>query len=150
MARTKRTRSGRFTKQSRRRASKTGLNLMNTLEAYLLLDAVSRNVAGTGIVPFFTSTSGGGSSFVITFREVIDGLTGGKAGIWGPTATSAGIDATIGGVFGRNIKANWMPLAASMIGIPIGFKLAKKIGRPVLTRTRKMLKDAGLKGTVTV
>lgn len=94
--------------------------------------------------------SGGGNSFIITARELVDGLSGGGAGIYGPSATKAGIDATIGGVFARNAKKNWIPLTASMIGIPLGFRFAKKIGRPVLTRTRKMLKDAGLKGTVTV
>jgi len=49
-----------------------------------------------------------------------------------------------------NRDLQWAMVAGQMIAIPLAFKFGKKLARPALTRTRKLLKDAGLKGTVTV
>jgi len=49
-----------------------------------------------------------------------------------------------------NRPNKWVSVAGQMVLIPMGFRLGKKLARPALTRTRALLKQAGLKGTVTV
>ena len=114
------------------------------------MNAVTTNAFSLPLSEFLMGDKNPGS-FNLTLKEIVGGLTGlGSDGIYGPSATKAGIEASIGGVVKRNLGKNWMSLAASMVTIPVGFRFAKKLGRPVLTRTRRLLKDAGLKGTITV
>lgn len=47
-----------------------------------------------------------------------------------------------------NIKQNWGFGLLGMVGIPIGFRLGKKLARPAISRTNRLLGDVGLKGTV--
>jgi len=116
----------------------------------LLLNAVTKGFADLPLNHFIMGDPTP-NSFDLTLKEIIGGLTGfGSDGIYGPSAKKAGIDASIAGVLGHNLKKNWMMMAGQMILIPAGFRIGKKLARPALTRTRRLLKDAGLKGTVTV
>ena len=112
----------------------------------MVANSVSKNVTGAGLVEFFTSKTGGDGSFTITARELVDYLTGGNAGIYGPSAVRAGIDATPQGVMLRNIKENWMPLTASVVLIPVIAGVATKLLRkPIILPANRMLKSMGLK-----
>jgi hypothetical protein len=114
-------------------------------ESILIANAFSQAAFQVSLMQFFTEKSGSGGSFHLNIREVIDGLTGGGAGIYGPTASKVGVDATVGGVVVHNLKKNWMPLLAQMIGIPLGFKVAKKfLRRPVLNPANRLLRSAGI------
>ena len=103
-----------------------------------------------GIVSFLTDTRGGGSSFTITAREMVDYfINGGSGGIFGQSAINAGIDATPQAVMMRNIKENWPNMVMAGIGIPVAFTVGKKLlGKSILRPARKMLKATGLEVTV--
>jgi len=116
----------------------------------LLLNAVTKGFTDLPLNEFLMGDKTP-NSFDLTLKEIVGGLTGmGSDGIWHPSAKKAGIEPTIAGVLGHNMKKNWMTMAGQMILIPASFRIGKKLARPALTRTRRLLKDAGLKGTVTV
>jgi len=124
--------------------------VLQVAETALLLNAVTRGFAGLPLNEFIMGDKTP-NSFDLTLKEIVGGMTGlGSDGIWHPSAKKAGIEASISGVMGRNLKKNWAQMAGQMILIPAGFRIGKKLARPALTRTRRLLKDAGLKGTVTV
>jgi hypothetical protein len=119
--------------------------LTNLAVSALIANSVSTNVAGTGLIDFFTNKTGGGSSFVVTLPELIDGLRGGTGGVWGPSAVKAGIDQTPQAVLVRNLKANWVPLTVSVIAIPVIAQVATKMLRkPMILPMNRMLKNTGL------
>jgi len=96
---------------------------------------------------FFTNKTGGAGSFNLTAREVVDGLFGGGAGIYSGSATKAGISATVGGVMGRNLKKNAVPLVAQLILIPVGFRIGKKwLGKPLINPINKVVRNSGITG----
>ena len=123
---------------------------MNVAQSYLVANAMIAGATNNGIVSFLTDTKGGGSSFTITAREMVDYfINGGSGGIFGQSAINAGIDATPQAVMMRNIKENWPQMLAAGIFIPAGFHVAKKLlGKSILRPTRKMLKATGLEVTV--
>ena len=119
--------------------------MTNLAVSALVANAVSTNVAGAGLVEFFTSRDGGKNSFVITLPELIDGLRGGAGGVYGPSAAKYGIDATPQAVMLRNLKMNWVPLTVSVIAIPAIAKVATKVLRkPMILPMNRMLKSTGL------
>ena len=106
---------------------------------------MTQGATGGGLVEFFTSSDGGGSSFNITFRELVDYAMGGSGGIYGPSAVRAGIDATPQAVMLRNIKANWGMMLGTAVLVPVAFNVASKLlKKPVLLPANRMLKSVGL------
>ena len=146
----RRRKNGRFTKSTRRTRRKPKLNLVNTAQSVLVANAIVAGATGNGIVGFLTDTKGGGSSFTLTAREMMDYfIGGGDAGIFGPSAVKYGIDATPMGVMMKNVKANWPNMVIAGVGIPVAFTVGKKLlGKSILRPTRKMLKATGLEVTV--
>ena len=137
--------NGRFTKTTRRRRSKPKTNLTNLAVSALVANSVSQNIAGAGLIEFFTSKDGGKSSFVITLPELIDGLRGGAGGVAANTAARYGIDNTPQAVMMRNLRQNWVPLTVSVIAIPAIAKVATKMLRkPMILPANRMLKSTGL------
>ena len=131
--------------KSTRRRSKPKTNLTNLAVSALVANSVSQNVAGTGLIDFFTNKTGGGSSFVITLPELIDGIRGGTGGVYGPSAAAYGIDQTPQAVMMRNLKKNAVPLAISIVAIPAIAKVATKLLRkPMILPANRMLKATGL------
>jgi hypothetical protein len=121
------------------------MNLTNLAVSALVANSVSQNVTGAGLVQFFTDKKGGGSSFVVTLPELIDGLRGGTGGVYGPSAAAYGIDQTPQAVMFRNLKKNAVPLAISVIAIPAIAKVATKVLRkPMILPANRMLKASGL------
>ena len=138
--------NGRFTKSTRRRRSKPKTNLSNVAQSLIIANAVVSGATNSGLVEFFTSSDGGGSSFNITARELVDYFVmGGSGGIFGPSAVNAGIDATPQAVMMRNIKANWPTMLGTAIFVPVAFNVATKLLRkPVILPANRMLKSVGL------
>ena len=137
--------NGRFTKTTRRRRSKPKTNLLNVAQSLIIANAMSQGATGGGLVEFLTATDGGGSSFTITARELVNYAFGGNGGIYGPSAVKAGIDATPQAVMLRNIKANWPMMLGTAVLVPVGFNVAKKLLRkPVILPANRMLKSVGL------
>tara|TARA_B100001559_G_scaffold123669_1_gene104044 strand:+ start:825 stop:1205 length:381 start_codon:yes stop_codon:yes gene_type:complete len=126
------------------------MNLVNTAQSVLVANAMLAGATNNGLVGFFTDTKGGGSSFTLTAREMLDYfIGGGDAGIYGPSAVKYGIDATPQGVMMKNLKQNWPNMVMAGIGIPVAFTVGKKLlGKSILRPARKMLKATGLDVTV--
>ena len=126
------------------------MNLVNTAQSVLVANAMLAGATNNGLVGFFTDTKGGGSSFTLTAREMLDYfIGGGDAGIYGPSAVKYGIDATPQGVMIKNLKQNWPNMVMAGIGIPVAFTVGKKLlGKSILRPARKMLKATGLDVTV--
>jgi len=124
--------------------------LVNTAQSVLVANALLAGATGNGIVGFMTDQKGGGSSYTLTVREIADYfLAGGNAGIYGPSATRVGIEATPQGVMMYNIKKNWPNMLMAGVGIPVAFTLGKKLlGKSILRPARKMIKATGLDVTV--
>ena len=73
-------------------------------------------------------------------------MVGGSAGIYGPSAKSAGIAATIPAVMGRNLKKNVWPMAVQLVAIPVGFRIAKKyLRKPLINPVNRMVRQVGIK-----
>lgn len=47
-----------------------------------------------------------------------------------------------------NLKAQWVDGAIQMVVIPLGFKFAKQLGKPAISRTNRLLNKAGVGSTV--
>ena len=123
------------------------MNLTNLAVSALVADSVTKNVANAGLVEFFTSDDKGtgSSSFRMTLPEIINGLRGGNAGIYGPTAAKYGLDSTPQAILMHNLKKNWVPLTVSVIAIPAIARVATKMLRkPIVLPANRMLKATGL------
>ena len=111
----------------------------------MVANSVSNNVAGLSIWDFFTAgtsmnktrgasgwaVSGDAHRNMITLQEILQGKqTSGQS---------------ISDAFMGNIKANWLPLAIGVIGIPIVANVATKLLRkPMILPANRMLKSVGL------
>jgi hypothetical protein len=136
----------RKSKAKPRSRSKPKLNLIDTGVSLAIANAVSTNVTGLNLRNFLfagTSYSDAGRNGygvsdtnhnqLVTLREIFGGRQG------------ASSIAPIGETLWDNTKANFMPLAVAVIGIPIAAKVAKQVLRkPILTPMNKMLKMTGI------
>ncbi len=138
----------RKSKAKPRSRSKPKLNLIDTGVSLLIANSVSTNVTGLNLRDFlFAGTSyspitdSGWSSKVnwndiVTLKEVLGGAQ---------IRPSLGRTETPGQQMMENAKANAVPLAIAVIGIPMIAKVSKKFLRaPILTPVNKMLKMSGL------
>ena len=131
---------------------------MTLAETYLLINAVTQGAFRTNPWEFIATPqgiakTGSDGTWTVSLPELL--LKGTSGAAYGGVASkevmdvikaNLGFDSSIAG----NRAGEWIKVAGQMIFIPLAFRMGKKIARPVLTRTRRMLKDAGLKGTVTV
>jgi hypothetical protein len=143
-------------KTTRRSRPKT-FNVAGLAESALLANAITQGFFNCTLNDFVFSTSGssgGQGRSAITGRELIAGLTGGVGG-YGTmqTVTSAKMGGgvqyqTFGVPFGEQVKENLKDNGAKMIGslilIPAGFKVFKKLSRKPLGTMNKALKMSGL------
>jgi len=140
--------NGRFAKTTRRRRSKPKTNLTNLAVSALVANSISKNVAGIGMIDFLTAgtsfSSRGASGWatrgdqfnnIITLQEILSG----------EQRQSTGTGQPISEAFMENIKANWLPLAVGVVGIPVAVRTASKlIRKPVILPANRMLKSVGL------
>ena len=146
----RRSNNGRFTRQTKtRRRSPRKTNLVKIGEQYLIADAISRGMFNTNLLTFLGirndfqgQYNSGNNSNEITARELIDLAMGGSGGITG-TYWAGGLPQ----VLKSNLRANAPMMVASVVAIPLAFKVGSKLLRkPILTPANRMLKAAGLTG----
>ena len=139
----------RKSKAKPRSRSKPKLNLIDTGVSLLIANSVSTNVTGLNLRDFlfagtsFSSTDERG--FNQTNRNWNNNVT--LMEIFGGSQLMAtkGRTETPGQQMMENAKANAVPLAIAVIGIPMIAKVSKKFLRaPILTPVNKMLKMSGL------
>lgn len=143
-------------KTPRRRTPRT-FNVASALEAGLIANAVTQGFFNTDLKTFFFNKDGGISKNraqnlnQITIRELIAGVTGGTGG-YGTTMTGgtapSGISLTLGKSFGQtirdNLNTNGGQMVASLVLIPVGFKVVSKLTSKPRALTNKAAKMAGL------
>ena len=143
----RRNKNGRFsrTTTTRRRRSKPKANLANIAVSLAVANAVSRNVVGLNAYDFLTAgtslnpnrgmsgwaSTGDPHRNMITLREMLAGQQ-----TSGPS---------IGDAIMQNVQKNLVPLAASVILIPMAANVATKLLRkPVILPANRLLKSTGL------
>ena len=138
--------TGRYQSTSRRTRRKPKTNLTNIAQSLLVAQVVSRNTTGLGIYDFLTAgtsmndmrssgweQSGDPHSSRITLKEIMQGA-------------QVGSGISINNAFMSNLKANAVPLIASVILIPVAFNVGSKLLRkPVILPANRLLKSVGLK-----
>ncbi len=145
-------------KSKPRRTTTKSINLFNVAEAGLIANAVTQGFFNCSINDFVfskTGTSGGIGRKAITAREIIAGLTGGVGGYGtmltqtsqkvGSTGTST---QTFGLPFGEQVKENLVDnggqMLASLIAIPIAFRVGSKLTKKPRAVVNKIGKMSGL------
>ena len=126
------------------------MNLTSTAESLLVFNAFTRGVFGTSATDFVGLTKnfgdGTNNSHEITAPEILNFLMGGSGGV--NTKTFAG---GMGDALKHNIRMNAPMMLAQFIAIPIAFKFGKKmLSKPVIRPANRMLKAAGVSGSVKV
>jgi len=133
-------------KTPRTRTPKT-LNVAGILESGMIASAVTKGFFNVNIGDFVMST-GAMNQNQITARELISGLTGGSYGTSGSLNINAGggnYTIATGADFGTTVKENLSnnggKMIASLVLIPVGFKVVSKLTskpRSMINRTAKM------------
>lgn len=147
--------NGRFTKQTRRRTRRSkALNLTNTAEQLLIANAITHGLFDTNLKTFalphsMTDSAGWDNSWEVTGTELLGLLMGGKAGVadsWKYKGQGG-----LGAVVRRNLSVNGGSMLFQLIAIPIAFKMGKKLlSKPIIRPANRMLKMAGIEGSVKV
>jgi len=141
--------NGRFSRQTTRRRTSKTTNLSQVAQQYLIADAISRGLFNTNLLTFVGlrqdfggGYSAGNNSNELTAREILDVLMGGTGGIYAKSFPEG-----LPQVLKSNLKNNGGMILASVVGIPIAFKVGTKLLRkPILTPANRMLKAAGMTG----
>ena len=146
-------------KSKPRRSTTKSINLFNVAEAGLIANAVTRGFFNCSINDFVFSKDGSSGTLgktAITGREIIAGLTGGVGGYGTSVTVKAGggstgvrpYDQIIGNSFGEQVKANLTDnggqMLASLIAIPIAFRVGAKLTKKPRAVVNKIGKMSGL------
>lgn len=132
-------------KKSQRRTPKT-INALNLAEGYMLANVVTETMFRTNPVTFLTGYSNGkfnlgdyGGSNTLTLPEIIQGPQVSKSfQQYGATTTGQLIKYNLE----RNNSA--AKLAFGVVGIPIAFRVGKKVMRKPRSQLNALLKMTGL------
>ena len=96
-----------------------------------------------------TDSAGWDNSWEVTGQELLGLLMGGKAGVhesWKYKGQGG-----LGAVVRRNLAVNGGSMLFQLITIPIAFKMGKKLlSKPIIRPANRMLKMAGIEGSVKV
>jgi len=143
------------------------LNLFGVAEAALIGNAVTQGFFGVGIGDFFLNKDGGPSGMVetrvnqITAREIINGITG-RTGGYGTTgsrttttmgggkitqnvyAGGPGMGGGLSAAIKTNLAENGGQMLASLVIIPVAFRVGSKLTRKPRALVNKVGKMSGL------
>ena len=157
-------RKGKKMKRTRR---KTGLNLVNTAQSYIVASAATRALFGTDLAAFATQgwlvpkspgqssadmgAFGAGSSWSISASELVMGMFGqgfgqsGNAG-QGWTNDAAGLSKAIK----LNLQRNGARSLGTIVVVPLAFAIGKKLTAAPRRDINKFLKFGNLQSVVKV
>jgi len=130
------------------------LNITNTAEQLLIANAITRGFFDTSLRTFvlphrFTDSQRYDNSWEITGTELVNALMGGAGGV--NTNYRFEGEGGIGAAIRRNISVNGGSMLVQLVAIPIAFKMGKKLlSKPIIRPANKMLKMAGIEGSVKV
>jgi len=154
----------RKAKTTRRRSPKR-ISLIDVGATFIVANAGTRAFFGTGIVPFLTegwitdpssswnyqdkSGTGSGSSYALSLSEIVKGMIPGGAGS-GAESYSWNDMSGMRAVVGRSMREFGPQAIATVIAVPIGAKLLKRIARKPIADVNKLLKWSGVTSAVGV
>ena len=141
-------------KKTQRRRRKQGISLLNVAETVALSNVATQTLFNVNAYDFIV----GGSSFQggnnITLRELFNPNQTTTAvrqtqGSMRPQTYTANAGPTMG-IIQANLRENWLMGAVGMVTIPLGFRVAKQLGRPAISKMNALLRKAGVASTVKV
>ena len=120
----------------------------------MIANAITKGMFDTSLKTFVLPHSMSDSttwdnSWEVTATELLGLITGGKGGIADSHKWKG--EGGLSGVIRRNLALNGGAMLFQLITIPIAFKMGKKLlQKPLLRPTNRMLKMAGIEGSVKV
>tara|TARA_Y100000310_G_C20439118_1_gene695185 strand:+ start:309 stop:740 length:432 start_codon:yes stop_codon:yes gene_type:complete len=123
----------------------TGINVTDAALGYAGVAIWSDALLGVDPIQFFTDKTGGGSTFKITGRELLDGLMGGTSGVYAGHVESGRLDAQNAlAVIRHNATQNAGGAIFKSIGLGIAGNVGKKVTRKPRAFLNKQLRNFGM------
>jgi hypothetical protein len=130
------------------------LNLTNTAQTLLVANALTRGAFKVDLPTFVGLSSNfdgsytkGNNSDEITAREILNFALGGTGGIGTGYAAGRTRVGAMTGAIAANIRSNAPTMVASVVAIPLAFKVGKQLlAKPVINPVNRGLKMIGLTG----
>ena len=113
--------------------------MVETGVSLAIANSMTQGLFNANLIDFFTGRRDGvykagvDGTFRVTLPEMFTGIT-----------TSTNYDGGLGSIMKRNFMKNWVPIAATTIGLPMLVKASKKFLKPVTQPINKVLKQTGL------
>jgi len=133
--------------------------VVNAAQSLIIMNAATKALFGVGAVQFATqgwltpkttgAMGGAGNSWTLSASELLSGLTGGGFGMSGSnqwTNDMAGLTAAIK----KNLETNGGQALATMVVVPVAFKVGKKLTSKPRSDANRLLKMTGLNSLVRV
>jgi len=76
--------------------------------------------------------------------EIIDSITGGAGGVYGPSATKLGIEPNAFGVIEYNARKNGIDAVVKSVGLGIAGSVGKKVTRKPRAYINKTIRQFGM------
>ena len=141
-------------KKTQRRRRKSGISLLNVAETVALSNVATQTLFNVNAYDFIAGGSNFGAGNAITLRELMNPnqtvtaqrQVGNRVGTQSYTANAG----PTMGLIQANLRENWLMGAVGMVTIPLGFRVAKQLGRPAISKMNALLRKAGVASTVKV
>lgn len=146
-------------KMVKRRRTKTGVNVLNVAQSYIVASAATRAMFGTDLAAFALqgwaipktpgAQGGAGNSWTLSASELITGMLGqgfGMSGVGDYNNGSLGLRTAVM----RNLEVNGARSLGTIIAVPIAFTVAKKLTAAPRRDINKFLKFGNLSSVVKV
>jgi len=139
-------------KKTSRRSRQKGVSILGVAETYMLASAATNTLFNMNALEFVMGEPGapswgtGAGYNKIGLKELFSKTQyQGNNKMGGIGSQRPTMD-----LIKENLNNNWGSGVASMILIPLGFRVGKQIARPAISRTNRLLGKAGIANTVKV
>jgi hypothetical protein len=139
-------------KKTTRRSRQKGVSILGVAETYMLASAATQTLFNMNALEFVMGAPGapswgtGAGYNKIGLKELFSKTQyQGNNKMGGIGSQRPTID-----LIKENLNENWGKGVASMILIPLGFRVGKQVARPAISRTNRLLGKAGIANTVKV
>lgn len=129
-------------KKKKTRRKKQGVSILGMAETYMLLNVATQTFFRTNPYVFlmgdYTNYYAKGTS-QMSLREIIMKANQHSSGAAQYNTTE---------LIKKNFQNQWFGSALQMAFIPIGFRFAKNLARPAISRTNRLLNKTGIGSTI--
>ena len=141
----------------KRRRTKTGINVVNAAQSYIVASAATQALFGTNLAAFATqgwltpktpaTSMGAGNSWSLSAAELVQGMLGQGFGFGQQYMSDGG---TLQSTIMRNLQTHGARSLGIIIATPIAFSIGKKLTAAPRRDINKFLKFGNLKSVVKV